>query len=188
MDVISTRHLNFRALVDARTSDATPGRRMRKKDVAISFDLAPSYLSQLYGGKKIGDDVARKLELVIGLPRGWMDVLHDGSVDASAISKVSDATATYPASRSLRPTAATLAAAITLTSHACSNLDLPFDPTGEEDAGLVLLAIDYLQAREESAVTVSNVVDFTQRLRQKIRGMSSENGTDSTGSTGRSAG
>lgn len=162
---------------------------MKKKDVAISFDLAPSYLSQLYAGKKIGDDVARKLEMVAGLPRGWMDVPHGpNAADAPLAFRVADAHAQYLPSRTLRPTAATLAAAITLTSHACSNLDLPFDPTEEEDADLVLLAVDYLQAREESAVTVSNVVDFTQRLRQKIRGMGNENGTGSTGSTGRGAG
>lgn len=162
---------------------------MTKKDVAISFDLAPSFLSQLYAGKKMGDDVARKLELVIGLPHGWMDVAH-GAIRAEepVVFSGPDTAAPYLPSRALRPTAATLASAITLTSHACSNLDLPFDPTDVGDAELVLLAVDYLQARAESEVTVSNVVDFTQRLRQKIRGMKSEDGTGSIGSTGRSTG
>lgn len=189
MDVISTRHMNFRALVDARTQQASGGRKMTKKDVAISFDLAPSFLSQLYKGKKMGDDVARKLELVIGLPHGWMDVAHGAiQADAPQAFGVSDASTPYLPSRTLRPAAATLASAIALTSHACSNLDLPFDPTDVDDAEMVLLAVDYLQARDESTVTVTNVVDFTQRLRQKIRGKKSEDGTGSTGSTGRSTG
>ena len=189
MDVISTRRTNFRALVDARIQPVSAGSKVTKKDVAISFDLAPSFLSQLYGGKKMGDEVARKLEVTIGLPHGWMDVSHDTTqAETPQIFRVSDTSTPYLPSHALRPTAATLASAIALTSHACSNLDLPFDPTDVDDADLVLLAVDYLQARDESTVTVSNVVDFTQRLRQKIRGMKSEYGTGSTGSTGRSAG
>lgn len=178
MDVAATRNHNFRSLVDNLTS---AGRN--KREAAIELDLSPSYLSQLYGGKKMGDDVARKLETTCQLPHGWMDVRH--SNDSV---KVNEDRADYSASHILRITPAILATAITLARLGSENLDMPFKPETEEDAELVILAANYLQARKESKVTVDNVVDFTKRLRQKMRGADEASGAGSIGSAGRSAG
>lgn len=43
-------------------------------DFCDRIAMNPSYFSQIKGGKKaIGDDIARKVEEKLGLPRGYMD-------------------------------------------------------------------------------------------------------------------
>lgn len=68
MDVTATRSANLRALVDAALAGGAT-----MTGLAPGFGMAQSYLSQLYGGKKIGDKVARKIEAARRLPHGWMD-------------------------------------------------------------------------------------------------------------------
>ncbi|MCZ3096474.1 helix-turn-helix domain-containing protein, partial [Acinetobacter baumannii] len=60
-------------LVERIATDAG-SRRRTQKEVAISLDLSPSFMSQLLAGKRMGDDVARKIESALGLPYGVMDV------------------------------------------------------------------------------------------------------------------
>lgn len=71
MDVIAIRKHNLTRLVDEILATGK-----NKKTTAIALDMSASFLSQLLGGKKMGDDVARKIENARGLPRGWMDVLQ----------------------------------------------------------------------------------------------------------------
>lgn len=158
MDVTATRLRNLKVLVGRLTSDSRT-----KKSVAVELDVAPSFLSQLLGGKKMGDDVARKLEAAAQLPHGWLDTPRSvGESDSPPYS-----------SHPERLSPEILAAALKLMRLACQNLELPFDPETPEDAGLVLLAGDYLFDRKEQSVTVDNVVDFTRRLREKVTGSTS---------------
>lgn len=70
MDVVETRHRNLLVLLtDLERRGATRGVDQAQRLGGMN----PSYLSQLKGGKKMGDDVARKIELAASRPRGWMD-------------------------------------------------------------------------------------------------------------------
>lgn len=178
MDVTAIRHRNLIGLVDARLAKGET-----KRAVAIAFDLSPSFLSQLYGGKKMGDDVARKLEKAAKLRHGWLDVLHGDT------ERIREPYPTYlPPSQPVRNQAEILAAALKLARLASENLGLPFEPESEEDANIALLAMDYLAARQESAVTVDNVVDFTKRLRQANKGGSADEGKPGAGGSRRRTG
>lgn len=44
-----------------------------------AVEISPSYFSQLKGRvKTIGDSIARRIEEKLKLPRGYMDLVHDG--------------------------------------------------------------------------------------------------------------
>jgi hypothetical protein len=70
MDATEIRHRNLLVLIST-----LEGRGVTKnKDQAQQMGaLGASYLSQLKGGKKMGDDTARKIETAMRKPRGWMD-------------------------------------------------------------------------------------------------------------------
>jgi hypothetical protein len=69
MDIFEIRHRTLIAILDA-----LEGRGVSKnKDQALSLNMSPSYLSQLRNGKRLGDDVARKIETDTRRTRGWMD-------------------------------------------------------------------------------------------------------------------
>lgn len=70
MDATEIRHRNLLVLIST-----LEGRGVTKgKDQAQQMGaLGASYLSQLKGGKKMGDDTARKIEAAMRKPRGWMD-------------------------------------------------------------------------------------------------------------------
>lgn len=168
MDVITTRLNNLRALV-ARAEQ----RGQSKKEAALGLDMSPSFLSQLLGGKKMGDDVARKIEAAATLPHGWMDTPHSD-----------DASNAGHESHDRRQEGSRLAAATKLVRMACQNLDVEFDQEDPDDAVIVLIASDYLKSRQEASVTVENLVDFTKRLRE-IRGKSdSERVSETAGNAG----
>ena len=47
-------------------------------DFCQRIEMNPSYFSQIKNGKKsIGDEIARRVEEKLGIPRGYLDVLHD---------------------------------------------------------------------------------------------------------------
>lgn len=99
MDVIEIRHRNLIALIEGLTARGI----VKVKDQAATLGMSSSYFGQLRGGeklkpKKMGDDVARKLELVLRKPHGWMDQ-PQGSSESSA----------GPASQSMRLDPAMLA-------------------------------------------------------------------------------
>lgn len=162
MDVIAIRQRNLQFLVD-QLAAKSPGRL--QKDVAVDLDLSASFLSQLVGGKKMGDDVARKIESATHLPHGWMDQPQWTRSRAG----VQEAQTPYSAaSQLLGIRADILAAAYGLVRRTCQVLDVLFDPESEHDSEIVLLGYNWLHARGERAVTADNVVDFTKVLRKHM--------------------
>lgn len=150
MDVTTTRLRNFRALVDRLSADLGT-----QKAVAIHLDMAPSYLNQLLGGKKMGDDVARKVERQGQLAHGWMDVSHE------------DAGTSAP-SHSLRIDPDMIASAIRLLRLTFANLDI-YDFDSEQDGTPLAYAYEYLLRRGEATVTPDNLIDFSKALADRLK-------------------
>lgn len=83
--------------------------------------------------------------------------------------RLNEAQASWPA---LRIDPATLAAAMKLVRLAFANLDLKIDQ--EENGQPLAVAYEYLLARQESAVTAENVIDFSVRLKRMLRAINEE--------------
>jgi len=175
MDVSAIRLANLKSLVGARMEKGAT-----KKGVSVELDMSASFLSQLLAGKRMGDDLARKIESTLNLPHGWMDRLADPS-------RVAEAPATYH-SHAPRLDANILASALKLIRLACENLELEFNAEDPQDAGLVLMACDYLSERGDHLVTADNVVDFTKRLRQKLKESDGQAAGTDDGDSGRRTG
>ncbi|MFC3659012.1 hypothetical protein [Luteimonas notoginsengisoli] len=154
MDVTAIRSTNLQALV----ADLTRGGR-NKRDAALALGMSGSYLSQLLGGKPMGNDVARKIEEAARLGHGWMDREH-------AATGVRDGTP--PTYQVLRMDPETIAAAISLVRHTFALLELEHD--NEDDGTPLAFAYEYLMERQEQQVTPDNLIDFSKRLAQKLRG------------------
>lgn len=154
MDVTSTRQRNLRTLVEGLSANL-----VTQKAVAIRLDMAPSYLNQLLGGKKMGDDVARKVERQADLPYGWMDVAHD-SPDAESVAN--------SASHSLRIDPEIIASALRLLRLTFANLDID-DFDNEQDGTPLAYAYEYLLKRGEQMVTPDNLIDFSKALAERLR-------------------
>lgn len=166
MDVTEIRTTNIRWLTEELTHD---GRT--KKAAAIALNLSASYLSQLLGGKKMGDDVARKIERARGLVHGAMDQPL-WTRDASA---VADARGSYH-SHLLRIDPETIASALKLIRLSFQNLDLEIDQ--EENGTPLAFAYQYLLERQERQVTAENIIDFSARLRSRLKEMADETGEE----------
>lgn len=70
MDVIAIRHRNLLLLLEQLKVRGIT----KTKDAAQALGgLGSSYLSQLKGGKLMGDGTARRIEAAIYKPKGWMD-------------------------------------------------------------------------------------------------------------------
>lgn len=153
MDVFAIRYENLRLLVhELRRRHPT----WLQRDVATALDVSPSFLSQLTAGKKMGDEVARKIEVARNLPHGWMDVLQ------TEPSRVGEPPPPYVTSRPLRIDPETIAAALRLVRLSFQNLDLEID---QEVNGLPLaVAYDFLMERKEHEVTADNLLEFKPRL------------------------
>lgn len=158
MDVSAIRLANLRAITERLMRPATRGGEPRtKRAVATDLDLAASYLSQLLGGKRMGDDVARKLESRLGLPFGSMDRLSEDGARFAVAEPLSG----Y-GSQSVRVDPTTIAEAIKLVRLAFQILDTPHDP--ETDGVPVALAYEFLVSRSERGVTPDNLVEFSKKL------------------------
>lgn len=170
MDVTSTRQRNLRTLVEGLSANL-----VTQKAVAIRLDMAPSYLNQLLGGKKMGDDVARKVERQANLPHGWMDVAHD-SPDAESVAN--------GASHSLRIDPEIIASALRLLRLTFANLDID-DFDNEQDGTPLAYAYEYLLKRGEQLVTPDNLIDFSKALAERLR---EKNGNEEEGASARDNG
>lgn len=155
MDIYDIRRSNLACLVERIATDAG-SRRRTQKEVAISLDLSPSFMSQLLAGKRMGDDVARKIESALGLPYGVMDVPE--GVQTGTPSR---------GSHVLRLDPETIAAALRLLRLTFTNLGVTFD--NESDGTPLAYAYEYLAQRRERAVTPENLVDFSKRLAQRLQ-------------------
>ena len=71
MDVIEIRHRNLLVLLTALEKRGIKKTRDQAQQLGA---LGSSYLSQLKGGKKMGDTTARKIEYGAGKPYGWLDM------------------------------------------------------------------------------------------------------------------
>ena len=68
MDIYAIRKHNLVKLIG----------NQRKGECAERWGMAPAHLSQILSdktAKNLGDDVARRIESVEGLPRGWFDAI-----------------------------------------------------------------------------------------------------------------
>ena len=78
MDIYEIRKHNLVKLIGSQ----------RKRSCAERWGMAPAHLSQILSdktAKNLGDDVARRIEGVEGLPRGWFDALAAGDAAQTAI-------------------------------------------------------------------------------------------------------
>lgn len=154
MDIADIRFENLRMLVH-EIRKRNP--RWKQRDVAAALGMSASYLSQLTGGKKMGDDVARKIEDARHLQHGWMDALQ------TTPHRVEERTPSY-LSRPLRIDPDTIAAALQLVRLSFLNMDLEINQ--EENGAPLAFAYDFLMDRNEKAVTPTNLLEFKPRLEQ----------------------
>lgn len=78
MDIYQIRKANLIQLIGSQ----------RKGACATRWGMAPAHLSQILSDKtekNLGDDVARRIEQVEGLERGWMDSVHGQLVEQSNV-------------------------------------------------------------------------------------------------------
>lgn len=155
MDVFAIRLANLASIVDRLRHQGS-----LQKEAALALNLSPSYLGQLLGGKKMGEDVARKIEMAHKLPRGWLDTLQ------APLMLKEPSIAYGSASHVLRIDPDTIAAALKLVRLSFRNLGLEIDQ--EENGEPLAFAYDYLVDRQEREVTGENVVDFSTKLRQRL--------------------
>ncbi|MGC1547435.1 MAG: hypothetical protein WA777_02805 [Rhodanobacter sp.] len=70
MDIFEIRHRNLLLLLEQLKARGTT----KNTDAGQALGgIAASFLSQLKGGKKMGEEVARKVEAARYLPKDWMD-------------------------------------------------------------------------------------------------------------------
>ena len=76
MDIHEIRKINLISLIGSR----------RKGACAEKWEMSAAHLSQVLSdktSKNLGEDVARRIERLEGLPHGWMDVLQSGGSEGS---------------------------------------------------------------------------------------------------------
>lgn len=149
MDVFEIRKRNLAALVAALTA-----RGETLTAAARALGMSGSFLSQLKGGKPMGDDVARKIEKLRKLAHGWMDNPHGD-----------DSVKLWPPSQSVRINAVTLAHAYTTLRDALALQGYIYRL--EEKPQLLVWVYEYLTEADEDAP--SNLLDFGKRLREKLQ-------------------
>lgn len=179
MDAFATRLANLKRLCE--DGIAAPSRL--KKDMATALDMSPSYLSQLLGGKRMGDDVARKIETLLNLQHGWMDIPH-ALPDVGSVADSGETFAPSFASQGLRIDPDTIAAALKLVRLSFLNRKLEIDQ--EENGEPLAYAYEFLLRRRERAVTAENVIDFSHWIeRRYLERSNDEARTGEPGGSGR---
>jgi len=86
MDIKEIRTRNFRHLISAL--EARGVTRRRDQGAQLGGFMSASYVSQLLGGKYIGDDVAKKISAALAKDSGWMDRPQWGDEDGQAVSPI----------------------------------------------------------------------------------------------------
>lgn len=160
-------------LIHARLASGFP----RVKPAAEAAGITPSALYQLESGatKSLSGDTAEKLaSLYKGFRIQWL-ISGSGQERVSSPAErsgVAEAGSIYSASHGLRIDPETIAAAIRLLRLTLTNLDLEYD--NEEDGLPLAHAYEYLSERSEHDVTPDNLVDFSKRLAEKLRGRAAD--------------
>ncbi|MCR6700876.1 MAG: hypothetical protein NVV68_06890 [Dokdonella sp.] len=70
MNVVQIRNRNLLLVLDRLRNRGISRRKDQEK---VLGGIGQSFLSQLKGGKPMGDEVARKISLALGYDEGWMD-------------------------------------------------------------------------------------------------------------------
>lgn len=166
MDVFAIRLANLQALAQDLKAR---GHRFHK-DIARELDLGASFFTQLIKGKKMGEDVARKLEQSAGLAFGYMDVVHPHVTYPGGPENNSGLT-----SHQLRIDPEILTQSIRLVRLTFENLGIPFD--AEKDGRMIAHAYEYLSAAQQATVTAENLIDFSKKLSEKMK----ESGNEESG-------
>lgn len=163
-DIYGIRHANLMSLISG-IRERRP--TAREQDIAAALDLGASHYSQIKSGKAIGDDVARKIEISMGLEYGMMDnalsLSHDAHLSVHRVSEPS-ATESYGRSHSLRIDPDTISAALKLVRLAFLNRDEEIDQ--EVNGEPLAHAYEFLIRRKEQAVTPENVIEFSRLLKR----------------------
>ncbi len=71
MDIAEIRNRNFRHIINALEERGI--KKRRDQGAQLGGFLSASFVSQLIGGKYIGDDLAKKISTALGHDSGWMD-------------------------------------------------------------------------------------------------------------------
>lgn len=163
MDIFEIRRLNLAALVSR-----LGGNGRKQKEIAADLDLGASHLSQLMAGKRIGEDVARKIEVARSLPLGWMDQIQVAEHGLH----VAEDRADYGRPNALRIDPETIAAALKLVRLTFQNLKLQIDQ--ESNGEPLAYAYEFLLKRREQVVTAENVIDFIDWIGRTLTGEDSD--------------
>lgn len=155
------------------------------KAAADKAGITPSALYQLENGttKSLRAETAHKLALVYsGFRIEWL--INGSGPSRATENQVSDSAASYRTSHALRIDPEIIASAIKLVRLSFENLGLEFD--NEQDGVPLAFAYTYLLEREQSEVSLENLVDFSKKLAERLkdRGNDETAGSD-TGRTGR---
>lgn len=96
MESKEIRKANLESLIEKKKLESG----MTKAQFAELVDTSPATLSQLMGdnpNRNIGDKMARKIEVALNLPYGWMDILHSGVSEPNvAYRGLNDTRGSYP--------------------------------------------------------------------------------------------
>lgn len=93
--VIEVRRKNLRLLIERRFDGS-------QKNFSLSTGISPSQLGQWLsegessGTRNMSERSARRLEVRLSLPAGWLDVDHDGPASSAVIAGVSMVSSTWP--------------------------------------------------------------------------------------------
>ncbi|AEO74922.1 MULTISPECIES: S24 family peptidase [Pseudomonas] len=140
MDIYQIRKQNLIALIGER----------KKGACAQKWEMAPAHLSQILSSKtekNLGDDVARRIETIEGLERGWMDIVHAANHQESA-----------PVAQEEAKTSAAAIVLDMLKKHAAKGM------SGTTQEKIAQAVADSLAEKNVMAAPASNVIpaDFSR--------------------------
>ncbi len=121
---------------------------LKQKEQALQLNTGSSMLSQLTAGKKMGDDIARKIELARGLPVNWMDNVHAGD----------------QVSQSWRLDPEMIAESIEALRRVWARRGLVFDPVAQPE--MVVYAYELL-AEMGDEPSSAQLIDFGAKLAER---------------------
>lgn len=173
MDIYAIRAENLSHLVDDLRNPENRGNKVLLKEVALELDMSPSFLSQLLGGKRMGDEVARKIERHLLLPFGFMDMPGEKAIEAEEARRALDPDQEHWTTRTPLDSP-TLSAALRLVRLASQNIGLALDL--EQDADPLVFAYGYIEDHRARDVTPELLIEFSRVLRE--RKQSSDRGRD----------
>jgi transcriptional regulator with XRE-family HTH domain len=145
--------------VGERIRDRRKALGIEVEDLAKAVGLRPTTLYDLEIGRSKSTTKLHHIARELGVS---VDFLETGRT-----SRIADA-AVSSSSHALRMDPETIASAIKLVRLSFQNLGLEFD--NEQDGVPLAYAYEYLLSREQHVVTAENLVDFSKKLAERLRG------------------